>query len=294
MLGHAARGVSSPVGAYDVIAATDHFLPSPATRLRARAATSDLVDGLTSWRIWIALGLNDVRQRYRRSVLGQFWITLSTGIFVFALGYIYAALFRADTTTFLPYVAVNYIVWTFLSSTVTEACYAFISAEGYLRQERLPKSVFVFRLLVRNVLAFAHNIVVIVVVFAVFGTRPGFGVLAALPGFVLVAINVTFASSLVAIFATRFRDLPQVVANAVMLAFFASPIMWQTSQLPEAARRYVLWNPIVDHLAIVCGPLLGQPPTLGNWLVTLCWTSVLAVMSFAAFARFRGRIVYWL
>src|SRR5262245_59820692 len=44
------------------------------------AAVRDLRGGFTRWRIWGMLAINDVRQRYRRSLLGQFWLTLSMGV----------------------------------------------------------------------------------------------------------------------------------------------------------------------------------------------------------------------
>jgi hypothetical protein len=37
----------------------------------------DLLSGICAWSFWTMLGWNDIRQRYRRSVLGPFWITIS-------------------------------------------------------------------------------------------------------------------------------------------------------------------------------------------------------------------------
>ena len=55
----------------------------------------DLYYGIHAWRLWITLGWNDIALRYRRSVLGPLWMTLSMGILVISLGFIYSQIFHA-------------------------------------------------------------------------------------------------------------------------------------------------------------------------------------------------------
>lgn len=69
----------------------------------------DIRQGLVSWRIWLMLAWNDVRRRYRRSGLGQFWLTLSMATMVGGLGFVYSNLFRVDVTKYLPYIAVTFV-----------------------------------------------------------------------------------------------------------------------------------------------------------------------------------------
>jgi ABC-type polysaccharide/polyol phosphate export permease len=49
---------------------------------------------LANWQLWSMLGWNDIHQRYRRSALGPFWITISMAIFIVLLGFIYSKLFH--------------------------------------------------------------------------------------------------------------------------------------------------------------------------------------------------------
>ena len=52
----------------------------------------DILTGMCSLRIWGTLGWHDIKQRYRRSVLGPFWFTLSTAIMVGVLGALYSSI----------------------------------------------------------------------------------------------------------------------------------------------------------------------------------------------------------
>ena len=140
------------------------------------------------WPLWFTIAWMDVRQRYRRSVIGPFWITLSVGIFVTGLGVVYGALFRQDLKTYLPYLAVGVVVWTLVSSLITEGCNTFISAEGAIKQLPVPISVHVFRMVWRNVIVFAHNVMIVIVLVLIFNIPVGAATLMAIPVIVFFLI----------------------------------------------------------------------------------------------------------
>src|SRR5579862_3228594 len=94
---------------FDFVALSNSSLK---TRI-AKTVSDEIVDGFRMWRVWGIMGWDDIRQRYRRSVLGPFWITLSTGIFILLLGVIYSRLFHMELQHYMPYLSVGYIVWGF-------------------------------------------------------------------------------------------------------------------------------------------------------------------------------------
>ena len=70
----------------------------------------DLWRGWRDYReLWITVGLYDIRKRYRRSLLGPFWITISLGAFILGLSFIYVPLVGGDMNSFLPFVAFGFI-----------------------------------------------------------------------------------------------------------------------------------------------------------------------------------------
>jgi lipopolysaccharide transport system permease protein len=88
-------------------------------RQRANALT-DMVEGLALWRLWFRLGWNDILQKYRRSVLGPFWVTASTAAMVVALGVLYAKLFNERIDDFIPFFCAGLLVWNLIASYLTE------------------------------------------------------------------------------------------------------------------------------------------------------------------------------
>jgi lipopolysaccharide transport system permease protein len=255
---------------------------------------SDLAEGLTHWQLWWLLALNDIRQRYRRSRLGQFWITLSMAVFIIGIGPLYGSLFSMDLRTFLPHLTVYYVVWSFIAGVLTDSCVTFVQAEPYLRQQSLPKSVFLLRVLTRNLLTLAHNALLIPIVFLFFGVTISASLALVVPGLALLTINCFLAGMFLAVVCTRFRDLPQIVASILQIAFFISPILWHRGALPERLQFVVDYNPFACHLALVGKPLLGQAPTLYEYLICIATSALLCAIALPFFARFRARVVYWI
>ncbi len=259
-----------------------------------RLAGLDLARCFRGWHVWALLGVSDIRLRYKRSRFGQFWITLSMAFFVAGIGVVYGGLFHQNVHDYIPYLAVNMTIWTLISTTISESCQAFIEAAPYLRQEALPKSTFIMRVMVRNVMAFGHNIIIIPLVFIVFLYAPSAVALLAIPGLILVLGGIFLVSTILALLCTRFRDMPQIIGNLLQLAFFVTPIMWHVEQLGQNAFYIEVLNPFAAFLRVVSEPLLGHVPAAQTYVTVLISLCVLSVIAWPMFAKFRARIVYWL
>jgi ABC-type polysaccharide/polyol phosphate export permease len=233
-------------------------------------ALRDIAAGMRRYNLAGMLGWQDVRQRYRRSALGPFWLTISMGVMIGTIGIVFGEIFKAPMTYFLPFLAAGMIVWSFMTSVVMEGCTGFIVAEGIIKQMPIPMFVHVQRLVWRNILILGHNIVIFPLVLLVVGRPLSWLVLMAVPGFVLVVINVTWLAFVLSILCARYRDLSQIVANALQVAFYVTPIMWLPSSLPSHVGTYLIkFNPAYHVMCLVRSPLLGEWPTLINWIVSL-------------------------
>ena len=183
-------------------------------------AWRDVVGGVERWRTRVRLGWNDILQRYRRSVLGPFWLTTSTAIMVIALGVVYAELFNQAIDDFLPFFCVGLLVWNLMASYLTEGGTLFTGSESYIKQISLPYSVYVYRSSWAKLIIFAHNFVIYIGVLIYFRIWPGAVGLLAIPGLAIVVLNGTVANLTIGIVSARFRDIPQVIASVVQFFSF--------------------------------------------------------------------------
>jgi ABC-type polysaccharide/polyol phosphate export permease len=269
--------------------------PAPPTMSQhAMLAAKDFRAGLRNWRMWLLLGMNDIRQRYRRSRMGQFWITLAMATTIVSLGILYSLLFKLPVAQYLPYLGASFVVWGLISSIVLESCTVFIGAEGYMRQVPMPKTVFVHRMLVRNAVVFLHNLAILPPLFLIYHVPVGWTLLLALLALALIMVNGIWVGLLLGTICARFRDMPQIIGSLIQVVFYLTPVMWRPSQLPDRLSWLTNFNPFQSFLDIVRDPLLGELPPLLAWKVAGAVTLVGFAVATLFFSRFRARIVYWL
>lgn len=243
--------------------------------------------------LWLWLGFQDIRLRYRRSVLGPWWLTISTGIMVAALGFLYAKIFKMNIAEYLPYFAAGNVVWVFISSQINESVSGFEIYAGVLRQVRIPLPTCILRILFRNLIVLAHNAVIVFFVIFVIGHGLSWESILMLPGLLITTVIVWSISMLVSIFCTRFRDFGQVVASILQIAFFVTPILWQPGVLGRSAWAAKV-NPLYHMVEIIRAPLLGQVPHIHSYLISTGVMCVSVILAIFVFMRYRTRITFWL
>lgn len=256
-------------------------------------AITEIVGGLLQWRLWTLLAWQDIVQRYRRSFLGPFWLTLSMGIMVGTLGFLYGQLFKLDIPDYLPFLTLGFLVWGLISGIIADGTYVFISAENFIKQIKIPYLTFVFRIICRNFIIFGHNFVIYVGVALLFDVRPGAWGLLAVPALALITVNSVWVALLLGLVCTRFRDVPQIVASLLQVAFFLTPIIWKP-ELLSGRVLLIAGNPFFHFLELVRAPLLGQPPQALSWLVAVVLAVVGNAGTYLFFQRYRNRLAYWL
>ncbi len=258
-------------------------------------AYRDLRDTLHLWPLVWTLSVLDIRLRYRGSVLGPFWLTLSTAVMIGALGFLYSRLFHTDIHAYLPFLSLSLVCWNFIQTLTSEGCTCFTSSESMIRAMRMPLSLHAARVVVRNILVLGHNIIVIVAVFAIMRTVPGVYSFTIIPAFALWIVDALAISLFLGVLCSRFRDIPPIVGSIMQIAFFVSPIIWSPTILAHRGLGIVLvkWNPFFALLEIVRGPLLGSPLEVGTWLIAIGYSVVLVALAAISFTRARPRIAYW-
>lgn len=242
---------------------------------------------------WLFLAWFDLLLRYRRSLLGPLWLTISMGVMIAGMGPLYATLFGTELKSFFPYLTLGIIFWSFIAGVVNEGCLALVSSGSSLKQADHPVTAVIWRLLARHLLQLAHHVLIYLPVAWWCGIEVRGATLAFLPGLVLVVLTMHALALTLSIVCARFRDVAQIVASVVQLLMFVTPVFWLASALP-AKTRFVLYNPLAGMLELLRSPLLGEWPSTSAWLVTAGTWGVSTVVSLLLLARTRRRIAYWI
>ncbi|MCD4510008.1 ABC transporter permease [Brucella pseudogrignonensis] len=261
----------------------------------AKVAIRDISEALSKYRLALIFGWQDVAQRYRRSRVGAFWLTLNMAVFIGALGLIFGTLFQSQMREFLPYLCAGVITWGFISTCLSEGCTTFTSSGGIILQVRMPLFTHVMRTIWRNIIIFAHNIVIFPVVLLIMGKMINLNVLWVIPGFLLLSLNLSWMMLILAVLCARFRDMTQIITNVLQVLFYATPIMWMVKVLPDhVSRTFIELNPFYHFIELVRAPLFGSPPTFLDWTFGFACAVIGWVVAISFFGRYRWRVAYWL
>jgi ABC-type polysaccharide/polyol phosphate export permease len=252
--------------------------------------------GLTLQKIDLAvyLGWLDVKQRYRRSKVGPFWITISMAVTILMIGLVFSQVLKSDITTYLPYLAIGIIVWNFVLATVTDSCNAFIDFRQVILERPLPLFFHIIRIVSKNTIIFAHNLVIVPILFLVLHIPIGLDAIYSVFGIVLLLTTLSWVALLLAIVCTRYRDLLQVIVSLMQVVFYFTPVIWMADQIPERYSALILkYNPFYYLLELVRGPLLSTPPSIQIWFVSFVMAVGGWVVTLFLFNKYRNRIPYW-
>jgi homopolymeric O-antigen transport system permease protein len=257
-------------------------------------AVADFTEGATAWRMWGRLAWQEIKRRYRRTTIGPFWTSLSLGIFITVLGVVWARLWNQDPKTYLPFLCAGMISWNFVQANINDGCMVFVGGEPFIKQQAFPYSLLAYSLVWRNVIIFAHNLAIFVIIAFYAGVPVNSASLLVIPGLILNSLNGAWIATILGVVCARFRDLFQVVISIMQISMFVTPIFFTREQLGPRGGRFVDYNVLYHYVEVIRSPLLGRAPELWSWGVV----TVALVVGWAGtlwfYSRFRRRVPFWL
>jgi ABC-type polysaccharide/polyol phosphate export permease len=248
------------------------------------------------WRIWWRLGVQDLRLRFRRSVLGVGWLLVQLVVTMLAVGVVYGALLGQDLRTFLPYLTIGLVVWSFLTASIVEGGQALVGSEGYIKQIGLPIHVYILRCFVSASVSATISLVAYAIVAVVYRVPVQWGVLWVIPGLALLALVGLFLMAIFAHLNARFRDTAHLAGVAMQVLFYITPVLWPAEMLRTRQLGWIVdVNPLYHILEVIRQPLLSsRPASVENYAVGLLAAACLSAVASAVVAHYSRRVVYLL
>lgn len=219
---------------------------------------ADSWQALRVWRVWTFLGVQDVKARFQRSLIGPLWILLNMSLFVAGAGLLYGVMINQPMKLLLPYLITGFTLWAIIVSSLTESGWAFVNAEGYIKQFCYPKQIYIMRASVSSTIIMLITLPAIIPVQLYYRSFSIVGWLLAVPGLVLLLLAVLGHIAVCAYLGVRFRDLPHAANGLLQVAFFVTPVMFPAKLLEQRhlALIYEL-NPFYYLLEVARHPILN-------------------------------------
>ncbi|GAB2669990.1 ABC transporter permease [Paenibacillus thermoaerophilus] len=245
--------------------------------------------------ILLSLVRQDLKNKYRNSVLGIGWSLLSPLGLVLIIGTVFSQVLGQPLDEFLPFLFSGLIPWIFIVSCADGGTGAFISAEGYIKQTQTPLEVFPVRVTLGAFVNLLFSLSALLIMYLFLWIDRFSVVMLFIPISLFIWLLFGVALSIMSsIINTYFRDFAPLQSLLLQGFFYATPIMFPADILKKGNAEWVyIWNPIYYLIEIIRKPLLGtQIPPLETWLIAIGFVVFLFSVSIAVLSRIGRQIMF--
>jgi len=235
----------------------------------------------------LAWTMRIIRARYKQSVLGILWAVIQPIASAIILSVIFTVFVPVDTGN-VPYLVFSYtamVPWVFFSSALTDMVDSLVNnsqlvSKIYFSREVLPMAAMLARLL-----DFAIAIAILVVLL-IYNRMPFAQSWFYLPLVLLIQIALTLGLGLAgAALNVYYRDIKHVLVLGLQLWFYATPIIYPVSAVPEWLRPFYFLNPMAGIISAYRAIILNQALPDSSLLLSAISALVLFILGYWFFKK---------
>jgi ABC-type polysaccharide/polyol phosphate export permease len=276
----------------------EFFPPPRAPRAPARWLSCVVEDAHLLVRFWPVVQnmvVQELRVRYHRSMLGFLWTLLNPILMMITLTLVFSQVFAVeDWRKYAIYLFAGMVPWSFLQGCLTDCAFCIIVHEGLIRKIYLPKLIFPLNRVLINLTTCVLSLVALFLLVKPLGAQITWPLLL-LP--CVIALFAAFALGLGLIVATMntfYRDCGHLVTVFLQAWYFATPIIYYASFIPESARWRLWLNPAYPFIKLFQDIITSH----GQWPnpITIIAAAGIAAVSlgvgYAAFKCHEDKLVF--
>ncbi len=235
----------------------------------------------------------DIKERYIRSIIGPFWITISMLLTIICLGVVFNFLFKQSLEDFFPYLGIGLIFWSYINSTILEACKIGQENRGNFKNYNINYDFYIAKHVIKQTFVLFHHLVIILLIIFWFNIKIE-------PKIILISISLIsssvllfYLSKIVFYLSTRFNDLEQIIMSLLTFSFYLTPIIWKKKFLSEY-QYLVDYNPFYHIIHIFRSLLLNEPMYLKSLVIVIAMTLVLILVSKIVEMKLKKQLIFWI
>ncbi len=186
----------------------------------------------------------EVRGKYKNSFLGVIWSFLNPLLQIAVYAIVFPLILRNNQENYVIFLCCGLIPWTFFATSINRSAFSFIENGNILKKVYFPREIIPISVVTSEAINFLIS-TIIIIGFVIFG---GLGitkyvifypVVLIIQYFVVLAISIVLASICVYL-----RDLQHFVGVALQLLFYAAPVVYSPSTIPENFQWILKFNPM--------------------------------------------------
>jgi ABC-type polysaccharide/polyol phosphate export permease len=253
----------------------------------------DIKIGLKRVPLALTLAQEDLKDRYRRSVIGISWIVLSFIAFITVKAFVFGSIFESDNYNYFAHLVIGFALFNFISACVTGASNLYIKNRTWILSSNLPYTLYAHALIIRNFIELLLLSVVsglLIFFFSSFTLNGVWTIIPALACYYVTAFGLCMALSPLG---AKVRDLVYATQTLLRVLFFATPVIWVPH--PGTTQELVAkWNPLTYYIDVIRKPFVEGIIPYGSWMVVLAMTVIILMSGVIISSLTQKAITRWI
>ena len=228
----------------------------------------------------------EIRGRYKKSFLGVIWTFLNPLLQLAVYAFIFPLILKTTQPYYVIFVCVGLIPWTFFTATIPQSTWAVIGNANIVKKVYFPREILPVSIVTSNMVTFLISTIIIIVFCLVYGL----GITKYIVFYPIILIiqyifqlGISLILSAVTVY---FRDLEHFVQIALMLMFYATPIVFAGDTIPEAFSFIIKFNPMAHIITGYRDIFYNQTrPDFVSLGIVLAVSIVLTVIGYFIFKK---------
>lgn len=235
------------------------------------------------------LVVNDLKTKYSSSVLGFAWSMLNPLLMMTILYLVFSNVFK-NQDNYIVYVLTGLLAWRFFTIGTSSAMASIVGRPSLVTKIHLPREILTLSAVLSSLISSILELSVLVILLMVLKVHIPITVLL-FPIIYVVYFPIIYGLGLIlASLYVYYRDLSQIWEVVLQAGFFASPVFYPLSSVPEGIMFYYLLNPITRLIGMYRDIFMyGTIPKISDFIVVIIFGLVLMLIGTTLFKKLSRR-----
>ncbi len=220
----------------------------------------------------------DLTVRYKQTIVGSAWVIIQPLITMVVFTVLFGRLMKipSEGVPYPTFAICGLVPWTYFTHALTKSCNSLLEQKDMISKIYFPRPLAPVASVAAGLVDFVVAFVILMAILFFYGITPTEKILA-MPLWVLLlmmtALGIGFWLSAINI---QYRDISNALPFIIHLGFFASPVFYPSSMIPEKWQMIVGLNPMVSIIEGIRWSLLGTKQQLNGQMLAI---SIVGIMS---------------
>ena len=228
----------------------------------------------------------EIRGKYKGSFLGVLWSFVNPLLMVLVYAIVFPYILRVQEENYLIFLIVATIPWTFFTSCISQGTTTIIGNGGLIKKVYFPRAILPISVVTSGLVNFLISCLIIFL-FLIF-SGVGFSIYIFLLPLIIIVEYILILSFVFILSAINvyIRDVEYIMNFVIMMLFYATPILYSFTLIPERLRMIFNLNPMA-HIINAYRDILyyQQLPNMINILIVGLVSIVLLFIGYKIFVK---------